>query len=162
DVVLGHVLGAGGQNCGAQARVHVRIRHAELRRDRDLAGELGEQPGARRILAHLAMHDVLELGMSGHGSSVIDDHSANGPSSAIRDRMITGIYRTADWRNSSKLRPERRSRLLEPARDRLRGQIWTAPSCAEPQARGDYLPSFQISAASFQSPPTFSQTTTYL
>src|SRR6266480_3163855 len=28
--------------------------------------------------------------------------------------------------------------------------------------RRAYLPSFQISAASFQSPPTFSQTTTYL
>src|SRR6266480_6819664 len=68
DVVLGHVLGAGGQDGGAQPRVHVRIGHPELRRHGDLACELREQLGARGILAPLAVHDVLELRMSGHGS----------------------------------------------------------------------------------------------
>src|SRR6202521_4251886 len=37
-----------------------------------------------------------------------------------------------------------------------------APGPARSAARSTYLPSFQISAASFQSLPTFSQTTTYL
>jgi hypothetical protein len=36
-------------------------------RDGDLARELGEQLGAHRILLALAVHDVLELGVTGHG-----------------------------------------------------------------------------------------------
>ena len=38
----------------------------------DLAGELGEQLGARGVRAALAVHDVLELGMSGHGPLAVD------------------------------------------------------------------------------------------
>ena len=68
DVVLGHVLGPGRQDRGAQARVHVRIGHAHLGRDRDFAGELGEELRPDGVDAALAVHDVLELGMSGHGS----------------------------------------------------------------------------------------------
>ena len=40
DIVLGHVLGAGGDDGGPEPRVHGRVRHAHLRRGRDLAGEL--------------------------------------------------------------------------------------------------------------------------
>jgi hypothetical protein len=49
DVVLGHVLGPGGQDRGAQARVHVGVGHAHLGRDGDFAGELGEQLRALRV-----------------------------------------------------------------------------------------------------------------
>ena len=61
DVVLGHVLGAGGEDRGAQARVHVGIGHAHLGRDGDFAGELGEHLGAHRVHLALAVHDILEL-----------------------------------------------------------------------------------------------------
>ena len=66
DIVLRHVLGAGGQDGGAQARVHGRIRQAHLGRHRDLARQLAEQLGALRVDAPLAVHDVLELRMAGH------------------------------------------------------------------------------------------------
>ena len=69
DVVLGHVLGARGLNGEAQARVHVRVGQPCLGRNRDLARELGKQLGARRVLAPLAVHDVLELRMAGHAKS---------------------------------------------------------------------------------------------
>jgi hypothetical protein len=46
---FGHVLGAGGQDRGAQARVHGGIGQAHLGRDRDLAGELGEKLRALRV-----------------------------------------------------------------------------------------------------------------
>ena len=38
--------------------------------DRDLADQPGELPAAARVLRTLAVHDVLELGMSGHRSRV--------------------------------------------------------------------------------------------
>ena len=66
DVVLGHVLGAGGLDGEAQARVHLGVGQAVPDRDRDLARQLGEQLGAGRVLAALAVHDVLELRMAGH------------------------------------------------------------------------------------------------
>ena len=66
DVVLGHVLGAGCEHGGAQARVHGRVGQAELRRHGDFARELGEDLGAHRILLALFVHDVLELTVPGH------------------------------------------------------------------------------------------------
>ena len=50
----------------AQARVHVRIGHAHLRRDGDFAGQLGKHRAALLVLRALAMHDVLEFGMACH------------------------------------------------------------------------------------------------
>ena len=66
DIVLGHVLRARRLDGEAQARVHLGIGHAVLGGDRDLARELGEQLGPGRVLAALAVHDVLELRMAGH------------------------------------------------------------------------------------------------
>src|SRR5258708_12283307 len=67
DIVLGHVLRAGGDDRRAQARVHGGIGQSQLRRDGDFAREFSEQLGLRRILPPLAVHDVLELGVAGHG-----------------------------------------------------------------------------------------------
>ena len=66
DIVLRHVLGAGGNDGGAQAWIHHRIGQAELGRDGDFARELAEQLGLHRVLPPLAVHDVLELRMPGH------------------------------------------------------------------------------------------------
>ena len=54
---------------GAEARVHVRIGQAHLGRDGDLAAQFRKHAGALLILRALAMHDVLEFGMTGHGIS---------------------------------------------------------------------------------------------
>jgi len=66
DDVLGHVLGACREDRRTEPRVERRVGLAELRSGGDFAGELAEQLGARLILAPLAVHDVLELRMSGH------------------------------------------------------------------------------------------------
>jgi hypothetical protein len=66
DIFLRHVHRARGENRGAQARVRVGVR-ALARGDHDLAHELAEQPGALLILRALAVHDVGELRMAGHG-----------------------------------------------------------------------------------------------
>ena len=67
DIVLRHVLRARGEHRGAQARIHGRVGQPQLGRDGDFARELAEQLGLRRVLPPLAVHDVLELRMSGHG-----------------------------------------------------------------------------------------------
>ncbi len=67
DIVLGHVLRACRLHRQAQPRVHVGIGRAGLGRHGNLPRELGEQLGAHRILAPLAVHDVLELRMASHG-----------------------------------------------------------------------------------------------
>ena len=54
DIVLGHVLGARVLDGEAQARIHVRVGRAHLRRDGDFAGELGEELRAPRIGRALA------------------------------------------------------------------------------------------------------------
>jgi hypothetical protein len=70
DVVLGHGLGLGRDDRGAQPRIVRRVRHAEPRGHRDFAAELGEQLGALLIGAPLLVHDVLELGMTGHAGEI--------------------------------------------------------------------------------------------
>ena len=50
-----------------RSRVHRRVGQADLGRHRDLARQLAEQLGLGLILPPLAVHDVLELGMAGHG-----------------------------------------------------------------------------------------------
>jgi uncharacterized protein DUF1236 len=90
DVVLGHVLGPRRLDGEAQARVHVGVGHAGLGRHRDLAGELGEDLGADRILPPLAVHDVLELRMASHGRCVELD-------------WTTGV---SEWTVLAPLRPE--------------------------------------------------------
>ena len=79
DVVLGHRLRLGGVDRGAQARVHVRVGHAHLGGHGDLAGELGELRRALLVLRALAMHDVLEFGMAGHGSTSAAGWKWRGP-----------------------------------------------------------------------------------
>jgi hypothetical protein len=69
NIVLRHVLGTGGQDGGAQARIERRVGQAHFGRHCDFARELAEQLGAHLILAPLAVHDVLELGMTGHDSN---------------------------------------------------------------------------------------------
>ena len=66
DHVLGDVLGAGREDRGAQARIERRVGLAELGGGGDFARELAEQLGFNLILPPLAVHDVLELGMSSH------------------------------------------------------------------------------------------------
>jgi hypothetical protein len=41
-----------------------------LRRHGDFARQLGKQAGALLVLRALAVHDVLEFGMAGHGALV--------------------------------------------------------------------------------------------
>ena len=60
--------GALGES-GSVAFMFDRVGHTRLGRDGDFARQLGEQLGAGRVGAPLAVHDVLELGMAGHGSS---------------------------------------------------------------------------------------------
>src|SRR6185503_9766063 len=57
----------GGDDRGAQARVEGGIGQSELGRYGDFAAELGEELSTDFVLLALAMHDVLELGMAGHG-----------------------------------------------------------------------------------------------
>ena len=71
DVVLRHVLGAGGEDGGAQARIMVGVGQAVFRGDGDFARQLGEQLGALGVLLPLAEHDVLELRMAGHGDPFV-------------------------------------------------------------------------------------------
>ena len=66
DVVLRHVLGARRKHRRAQARIECRVGQTELGRNGDFPRKLAEQLGARLILAPLAVHDVLELGMTCH------------------------------------------------------------------------------------------------
>ena len=68
DIVLRHVLGTRRQHRGAQPRIHRGIGRSHPRGDGDLARQLSEQLGFRRILPPLAVHDVLELRMSSHAS----------------------------------------------------------------------------------------------
>ena len=63
---LGMFSARAAMHGGAQARVHGRVGQAELGRDGDFARQLGEQLGLDLILPPLAVHDVLELGMTGH------------------------------------------------------------------------------------------------
>jgi hypothetical protein len=65
-IVLRHVLGPRGHHRGAQSRVHGGIGYPQPRGDGDLACKLAKQLGFCRILPPLAVHDVLELRMSGH------------------------------------------------------------------------------------------------
>src|SRR3546814_4768092 len=67
DIVLRHPARARGDDRGAQPGIHRRIGQARLRRHRDLAAELGKQRRALFVLRTLAVHDVLEFGMAGHG-----------------------------------------------------------------------------------------------
>jgi hypothetical protein len=64
-----HVLGARRDDRHAQASIHRGVGHPKLGRDCDLARQLGEQLGLHRVLPPLAVHDVLELRMSGHGDA---------------------------------------------------------------------------------------------
>jgi hypothetical protein len=100
-----------------QARVHRRVGHAELGRHGDLARQLAEQLGFHLILPPLAVHDVLELGMSGHGV-----HSCKTrPAARARRERRTG-------RNTVMARPYRRlapgNKESAPARSRA----WRRPA----------------------------------
>ena len=66
--VLRHVRLPRRHHRRAQPRVGGGIGHALTGGDRDLADQSGELPAAARILGALPVHDVLELGMSGHRS----------------------------------------------------------------------------------------------
>ena len=59
-------FGPGGEHRRAKPGIGVRIGQAHLRRDRDLAAELGEHRRAFLVLRALAMHDVLEFAVAGH------------------------------------------------------------------------------------------------
>jgi hypothetical protein len=52
---------------GAWWRHRRRVRKALARGHGDLADQLGKLPPAARVLRALAVHDILELGVSGHG-----------------------------------------------------------------------------------------------
>src|SRR3546814_3255904 len=67
DIVLGHRLRLGRVDRGAQARVGVGIGQAHLGRDGDFARKLGKEGAAFLVLRALAVHDVLEFAMAGHG-----------------------------------------------------------------------------------------------
>jgi hypothetical protein len=51
------------------ARIHAGVRLAHLGRDGDFPRQLAEQFRLLGILPALAVHDVLELGMSGHADA---------------------------------------------------------------------------------------------
>src|SRR5918993_1983143 len=124
DVVLRHVLGLGGEDRGAEAWVEGRIGGAELRRDGDLAGELAEELGALRVHLALLVHDVLELGMSGHAGRASRERRAGGPSTRSVAIGNAGLIR-------------RRGFLLKCAlrmRHRPRGPF--GPSCCGGRSRG--------------------------
>src|ERR1700677_343473 len=70
DRVLRHVLLAGGNDRGAQPRIHRRVGLAEFGGDGDFPRQLAEQFRLLGVLPALAVHDVLELGMSGHAISL--------------------------------------------------------------------------------------------
>ena len=85
DVILRHVFRARILDGEAQAGVHLGIRQAELRGDGDFARQLGEQLGPLGVGRTLAVHDVLELGMSGHLGRPIE---ANGRRGAARSPRL--------------------------------------------------------------------------
>src|SRR4029079_4630692 len=70
DRVFRHVFLPGGNDRGAQPRVHAGIGLAHFGGDRDFPRQLAEQLRFLGILPALAVHDVLELGMSGHAVSL--------------------------------------------------------------------------------------------
>src|SRR5258708_22559641 len=69
DIVLRHVLLTCRDDRGAQARVHCRVRRAELGSHGDFTRQLAEHLRLLGVLPPLAVHNVLELGMSRHRSS---------------------------------------------------------------------------------------------
>src|SRR5262245_12490261 len=66
DIILRHVLGPRCKHGRPQPGIEGWIGQTELGRDSYFPCELAEKLGARLILAALAMHDVFELGMTGH------------------------------------------------------------------------------------------------
>ena len=66
NVVLGHVGGARRLQGRAQARVGRRVGQAGARRDLDLADQPRELSRPLGVLAPFAVHDVLELRVTGH------------------------------------------------------------------------------------------------
>jgi len=66
DGIPRHIGGARRGQGGTKAGIHVGIGQAGARRGGQFADQLGEDLGALRVLRALAMHDVLELGMTGH------------------------------------------------------------------------------------------------
>ncbi len=66
DRVLGHVGLARRDHRRAQPRIGVGVGQAAARRGGQFADELGEDLGALFVLRALAVHDVLELGMTSH------------------------------------------------------------------------------------------------
>src|SRR5262245_49963914 len=66
NVIFRHVLGPRREHGGPEPRIECRVRQAELGRYRYFTCKFAEQLGARLILAALAMHNVLELGMTSH------------------------------------------------------------------------------------------------
>ena len=105
DVVLRHVLGPRGEDGGAQTRVHGGVRQAEPRRHGDLARELGEDAGAHGVHAPLPVHDVLELGMAGHGG--------------LRVRRPGGLEPARPARREAESRSYRRRRSSPPRAETL-------------------------------------------
>ena len=68
DRILGHVRGARRRHRRAQARVLHGIGKARAGGHGQLADQLGEDLGALGVLRALAVHDVLELGVTGHAA----------------------------------------------------------------------------------------------
>ncbi len=103
DIVLGHRLRLGGEDRGAQARIVVGVRQARFRRHGDLAAELGEELGALLVLLALAEHDVLELGMAGHGrlAKSAGEIAGGGPQFQGRTAQDTGAG-DLKWRHSKR------------------------------------------------------------
>src|SRR5262249_40257881 len=127
DIVLRHILRARRDHRRPQPRVHGRIGHAELGGDCDLARELAEQLGFRRILPPLAVHDVLELGMAGH-ALLLDARPApdHARSTKRRNRLIRS-YRARAAQNPDCASPERGPRLLQPATEPHRADAAREP-----------------------------------
>ena len=84
DGILGHVFLARSDDSGAQAWIHCRVRQAHLGRHGDFTPQLAEHFRLDSILLALAAHDVLELGMSGHGISRIGFSTAT----VVRPRAL--------------------------------------------------------------------------
>ncbi len=90
DIVLGHVFGARCDHSGPQPRIHRRVGGAELGRDGDFARELAKQLGLLRVLPPLAVHDVLELGMSGHAGCLSQNSAVQSADKADRSARFIG------------------------------------------------------------------------
>src|SRR6185437_278528 len=94
DRVLRHVRLLGRDNGGAEARIDIRVREPAARRRGQFPDDLGEDLGALFVLRALAVHDVLELGMTSHERSLIrwgprPDNTIPRESAAIRPAMAT-------------------------------------------------------------------------